>query len=217
VGGMVDQRARSSLHGDVDGFAWYSSGNGVHVVRKRHVPAHQFQTQGGHHLPSRRPLCTHLTTATSTQSVARKDARALRVLFKPQCRTLKRFMEHSKQEKSRGSINNVDGYLSTPQAFIAHVSIDVLATRDAGDSSFHIDTGATQHLVADRSDEDKATLPPIRGAKVYRRNAVVAARYNLIESAWKDDHGLVRTDDRLANSYTAFDTYLWVHDAIGVS
>jgi len=76
---------------------------------------------------------------------------------------------------------------------------------------------ATQHLVADRSDEDKATLPPIRGAKVYRRNAVVAARYNLIESAWKDDHGLVRTDDRLANSYNAFDTYLWVHDAIGVS
>jgi len=31
------------------------------------------------------------------------------------------------------------------------VSIDVLATRDADDSSFLIDTGATHHLVADRS------------------------------------------------------------------
>jgi len=58
--------------------------------------------------------------------------------------------------------------------------------------------------------------PSWKHTKVYRRNAVVAARYNLIESAWKDDHGLVRTDDRLANSYTAFDTYLWVHDAIGL-
>jgi len=55
-------------------------------------------------------------------------------------------MEHSKQEKSRGFTNNVDGYLSTPQAFIAHVSFDVLATRDADDSSFLIDTGAIHHV-----------------------------------------------------------------------
>ncbi len=57
-------------------------------------------------------------------------------------------MEHSKQEKARGSIDSVDGY---PQVFIAHISIDVLGTRATDDSSFLSDTGTTHHLVADRS------------------------------------------------------------------
>jgi len=60
----------------------------------------------------------------------------------------KRFMEHSKQEKARGSIDSVDGY---PQVFIAHISIDVIGTRATDDSSFLNDTGTTHHLVADRN------------------------------------------------------------------
>jgi len=49
------------------------------VVGERHVSTHQsHHTQGRHHLPSGRPLCADLTTATFNRSVTRTHARALR-------------------------------------------------------------------------------------------------------------------------------------------